>query len=148
MLMKWIVCNVAADRHAAFSLAQERWRALATLDGFSGQVGGWSTRDPDCACIAGFWRDQIALDRFMEDQHDRIVQHSKQTETYTAIRVSIFDIEDVTPALGAMTGLCTAGRMIEFVRHEEMMLRVALRSGSLDADTVRIEPAWTVEPKG
>jgi len=77
-----------------------------------------------------------------------MVQHSKQAETYAAIRVSIFEIEHVTPLFEGITDLRAAGRMIELLSHDRTMLRVALRSGSLDVDTVRIEPAWTVEPKG
>ncbi|MBC8105023.1 MAG: DUF4937 domain-containing protein [Anaerolineae bacterium] len=49
MLLKWIVCEVPSDRRAAFDLAQREWRAIATLDGFCGQLGGWSASHADRA---------------------------------------------------------------------------------------------------
>jgi hypothetical protein len=149
VLLKWIVCEVPNDRRVAFSRAQEQWRAIATLDGFRGQLGGWSMREVDEVCILGFWRDQSALDRFMQHEHDPIVQHSKQAETYASIRVSIFDTDEVVaPPLANAVEICLAGRMVEFFDQEKLLMRVAIRTGSLGADTIMIEPAWTIEPRG
>jgi len=131
-----------------FSRAQEHWREIATCDGFRGQLGGWSARQADRAWIVGFWRDQIALDRFMQDEHDAIMNRSKQSGMYTSIRVTFVETDEIAPPLANVTELRTTEQTIEFVRHGELIMLVALRSNSLDADTVLIEPAWTVEPKG
>jgi hypothetical protein len=148
MLLKWIVCEVPGGRRLAFSQAQEQWRSIATLDGFWGQLGGWSVHDPAHACIAGFWRDQIALERFMQQEHDSIVQRSKQSQTYASIQVSIFDVDAVAAPLATITKVRASRQMVEFLNDDRLVLRVALHAASLDADTVLIEPAWTIEPKG
>ncbi len=90
MLVKWIICEVPAERRDAFARAQSRWGALAALDGFLSQVGGWmrSTSPPGApdgdatpgrlatseragtrgragmpggAAIPGLWRDRAAI---------------------------------------------------------------------------------------
>ena len=67
---------------------------------------------------------------------------------YTSIRVTFVETDEIAPRLANVTELRTTEQTIEFVRHGELIMLVALRSNSLDADTVLIEPAWTVEPKG
>lgn len=147
MLLKWIVCEVPGDRRVAFGLAQEQWRAIAVVDGFAGQLGGWSTSDVDRACIMAFWRDQAALDSFMQREHDPIVRRSEQAETYTSIGVVVLPIAEVTrDVIAGTTRLRVADRFIDLLRNDELLLRITIPSASLDADTVLIEPAWTIEP--
>ena len=146
MLLKRIVCEVPPDRRAAFSAAQEHWRAIAILDGFCGQLGGWSASQPNLACVFGFWRDQVALDSFMRHEHDPIVRRSNQSKTYTSIGVSDFDIGRITPPVADATQLRIFGRSIEFLRWDDLLLTITIHSDSLDLDTISIEPAWTVEP--
>jgi heme-degrading monooxygenase HmoA len=91
MIVKWIVCTVKEEDRAAFAKAQAQWSALAEVDGFCGQAGGWNLCEPNQACIIGLWRDETAYQRFMVEVHDRIFQSSKQQATYSAISVSLFE---------------------------------------------------------
>lgn len=108
MLLKWIVCDVADEDREAFSLAQESWAALRSVDGFLGQAGGWNLRAPGQACIVGLWADVGAYERFMREVHDRVFETSGQSRTYRAIQVLLIDvlldIEGSGPSLGTVLG--------------------------------------------
>ena len=107
MLLKWIVCDVADENREAFSLAQESWAVLRSVEGFLGQAGGWNLATPCQACIVGLW-DAGAYERFMQHVHDGVVESSGQVQTYRAIEVllidMLLDIEGSRPDLGQVLG--------------------------------------------
>ena len=146
MLLKVIVCNVPPNRRAAFDHAQEQWRAIATVDGFCGQLGGWSALDDRHAIVLAFWRDRCALDRFMQSDHDCIVQRSRQSETYTAIDVTHFEVELVTLPLAETSDLRIDERAVEFLHAGVQLLTIPIRRQIADIDRITIVPTWTVEP--
>lgn len=92
MLLKWIVCDVADEDREAFSLAQQSWAALRSVEGFLGQVGGWNFKEPCQACIVGLWADVGAYERFMREVHDRVFETSGQARTYRDIKVLLIDV--------------------------------------------------------
>jgi len=103
MLIKWIVCDVPADKRAAFSEAQAAWSALSGAPGFLGQLGGWDGEGR--ACIAGLWAYRAAYRHFMEHLHDDIFDGNAQAGTYTASRVTLFEsVMDVGAALAGASG--------------------------------------------
>ncbi len=87
MLLKWIVCRVAADKAAAFSQAQRAWGACADAVGFLGQAGGFAGDD---ACVAALWSDEPALAAFMAHLHDPIVAGTVQERTYESLETTPF----------------------------------------------------------
>lgn len=129
MLLKRIDCRVDASQRAAFDRAQRAWAALADVDGFVGQVGGWTG---DGARILGLWRDRASYDAFMAGVHDEITDASRQEQTYIRSAVTLQDL-DATHDARWLAALASA------------------RAGAptlIDADSVPIEPAWTVVGRG
>lgn len=96
MLIKLIVCRVRNVTRNRFAEGQRCWSALAGVDGFLGQVGGWQPAKPtaittssdNTAVIVGIWRDEAAYDHFMRGIHDSIYDESGQRGSYSAIDVS------------------------------------------------------------
>ncbi|MCA1055864.1 YdbC family protein [Rossellomorea aquimaris] len=91
MLIKYITCKVKEGCRKAFDEEQKRWRALSPVNGFLGQIGGWSVKDPFTAVLMGFWSNEEDYHYFMDHIHDEILLHSDQSNTYTSIDVYIYN---------------------------------------------------------
>ncbi len=89
MLIKLIVCQVSQKNKAIFSQAQARWSKLKNVRGFIGQCGGWNTSKREEAVILGFWADEAAYSIFMQDDHDPILEQTKQAGTYEGITITL-----------------------------------------------------------
>jgi hypothetical protein len=87
MILKWIRCAVADESRDAFSRAQEQWSDLIGVNGFRGQVGGWSERSHGEACILAWWQDDAAYHAFMQNEHNAIVGQSRQETTYDSCEI-------------------------------------------------------------
>jgi heme-degrading monooxygenase HmoA len=92
MLLKWIVCQVARPNRDRFSQAQEQWAAVAGLEGFVAQVGGWDLGAECQACIAALWRDAASYGAFMTGEHEAIVRRNGQARTYDASTTALFEV--------------------------------------------------------
>ncbi|RBP03887.1 YdbC family protein [Rossellomorea aquimaris] len=95
MIIKAITCKVSEECKEDFFEEQKIWKALSPLNGFLGQVGGWSKKEPLTACIFAFWENQEAYKHFMDDAHDEIFFRSNQSSTYKSIDVSLYE-ENIT----------------------------------------------------
>ncbi|MFJ8260625.1 YdbC family protein [Rummeliibacillus sp. NPDC094406] len=93
MIIKSIFCKVNEGMKLEFSQHQLEWQTIHKADGFLGQIGGWSLKDPLKACIFSFWQDLESYQNFMEEIHDRIFIASGQKETYHSISVDLFQVE-------------------------------------------------------
>lgn len=97
MHVKWMECRVKEGMKEAFSKAQEQWNQTAKAPGFIAQTGGWDATDENLACIVAFWENEVALSRFMKEQHDVIFNRNKQKDTYDNIEIrhfnTLFDME-------------------------------------------------------
>lgn len=60
------------------------------VNGFLGQIGGWSIEQPLAACVYSFWESQTNYEQFMEKENDSIIINSGQEHTYNSIEVSLF----------------------------------------------------------
>lgn len=117
MLIKVITCKVNEERKEDFFEEQKIWKALSPLNGFLGQVGGWSKEDPYTACIFGFWENQEAYHYFMDKAHDEILLHSNQSSTYTSIDVSLFEESITIPGLEKrITHVLERGKYVRVAR--------------------------------
>jgi heme-degrading monooxygenase HmoA len=93
MIIKLISCKVKEDQKAVFSQYQQEWQPISKIEGFLGQIGGWSVKDPLTACVFSFWENQAAYKYFMDEVHDQIVLRTGQERTYTSIEVDLFQEE-------------------------------------------------------
>ncbi|MCA1058878.1 YdbC family protein [Rossellomorea aquimaris] len=91
MLIKRINCKVNDDQRDAFSEYQQQWGRLSSVKGFMGQLGGWSNKQPNVACVYAFWETRKAYEIFMEEVHDMIFSTFGQGSTYSSIDVDVFD---------------------------------------------------------
>lgn len=89
MLLKWIMCRVSEQLRVPFSASQSKWRQLSKVPGFLGQFGGWNLKSNEEACIVAMWQDENHYKQFMKQQHDKIVRHNDQMNTYESIDVSL-----------------------------------------------------------
>jgi heme-degrading monooxygenase HmoA len=89
MLLKWIMCRVSEQLQVPFSAAQSKWNQLSKVPGFLGQFGGWNLKSKEEACILAIWQDESHYQKFMRQQHDKIVRHNDQLTTYESIDVSL-----------------------------------------------------------
>ena len=92
MLFKRIQCNVARSRREAFRTAQGQWSAVSGVEGFLGQTGGWDGASCERAVIIAVWRDAGCYGRFMQSDHDAIVERAGQVGTYESIRTDLYEI--------------------------------------------------------
>jgi hypothetical protein len=106
MLLKWIVCQVLAETRANFSSAQSQWTPLKRLPGFLGQIGGWVCASSSQAGILALWQDEAYYRHFMQHNHDEIVAHNSQSESYSSLSVALFG--DLFPLLGSQPDFLTA----------------------------------------
>lgn len=93
MLFKWIVCKVQPDNRKQFSVSQEAWSSLASVNGFIAQFGGWDLKNDGDACILGIWQDKASYDYFMTEVHDEIFEANSQKSTYEEIATELFNVE-------------------------------------------------------
>ncbi|MGG1575111.1 DUF4937 domain-containing protein [Fictibacillus sp. NRS-1165] len=93
MLIKRISCKVIEGQMDSFYDSQKQWKSLSRVNGFIGQVGGWSKRHPLTASIYAFWESQGDYDFFMGEIHDQIFVQSRQGNTYSSIEVDMFQEE-------------------------------------------------------
>ncbi len=148
MLLKWIICVVPEPARPDFSRAQEHWSALADLDGFCGQIGGWGKNDPMEACILGLWENEDSYLRFMSEAHDSIAEASGQAEMYDSITITLFEfmfdipgrLESMTDAIGEGSLLRTANckvntkRKAHFIHMQQEVWNPGMKdSGGLEA---------------
>lgn len=89
MLAKMMTCYVHEDQKEVFSYKQQHWAALAQVDGFIGQLGGWNTEQQAEAFVLGLWEDEEAYQDFMKHTHDSIFYKSGQKSTYHHLNVDI-----------------------------------------------------------
>jgi heme-degrading monooxygenase HmoA len=106
MLLKWIVCQVPAETCASFSSAQRQWTPLNRLPGFLGQIGGWDCASSQQAGILSLWQNEASYRHFMQYNHDEIVEHNSQRETYTSLSVALFG--DLFPLPGSQPDFLAA----------------------------------------
>ncbi len=93
MWVKWIRCRLQPDQRAAFSERQRQWDRCAGIEGFRGQLGGWRREAPAAhpeACLLAFWEDEERYRRFMEREHDQVLEHAGQA--WEAIEVRFAEI--------------------------------------------------------
>lgn len=87
MWLKWIRCRVRPEQRAAFSEGQRQWDRCAGIEGFRGQLGGWRGEAPPAepeACLLAFWSDEPSYRRFMQREHDQVLEHAgRQWEVIT-----------------------------------------------------------------
>lgn len=93
MIIKRISCKVKENQREIFYEHQKQWTLLSKVEGFVGQIGGWSINDPLTACIYSFWENQDNYQKFMEVKHDQIFVNSGQEITYDSINVSLYKEE-------------------------------------------------------
>ena len=94
MYIKWIVCNVYPKNKNAFSITQGAWKKTKNAKGFITQIGGWKVNNGNEACIASFWNDKSALEKFMKEMHDVIINKNNQIETYEKITILYFNLDN------------------------------------------------------
>ncbi len=113
MLLKWIICVVPEEERPNFSRAQEHWSALAGLEGFCGQIGGWGINNPMEACILGLWEHETSYQKFMSEAHDSIAEESGQAEMYDSIAITMFEFMfDIPGRLESMTDAIGEGSLL------------------------------------
>lgn len=101
MIIKKIMCNVKEGCNETFHKQQEQWYPLREVEGFLGQIGGWSITHPSTAYVYAFWENQAAYDRFMEKEHDAIFIDSFQENSYDSIDVRLYEERLQIPGLAA-----------------------------------------------
>ncbi|MCM3002982.1 YdbC family protein [Priestia koreensis] len=97
MLTKIINCSVPDSKKDHFSYTQQHWSALAHVNGFIGQLGGWNIDRPNEACIIGVWDDHDSYTDFMKHTHDSLFYQSGQKQTYDSLQVSISEQSYLAP---------------------------------------------------
>ncbi|MEG9295154.1 YdbC family protein [Mangrovibacillus sp. Mu-81] len=104
MIIKRISCKVKESKKEAFFDHQKQWQPLSEVNGFLGQLGGWSTAEPLTACIYSFWKTQREYAFFMEEIHDEIVDRSGQRGAYESIDIRLFEenLENAGMAAGIL----------------------------------------------
>jgi hypothetical protein len=139
MLVKWIVCEVAESKRAQFSLAQEQWAAVAGLEGFVGQVGGWNMTRACQACILALWRGPKSYEAFMTGEHDVIARKNAQADSYHAITTSLFEVVWEMP--GRASSLLQALRCAGFLRTADCTVRAGRQEHFLEVQRCVWTPA-------
>jgi len=154
LLFKYIRCEVEEEKRAAFSKVQEEWNRLSEVDGFLGQLGGWSESGE--AVILGFWESRQAYQHFMEHVHDTIFLENNQGKTYRSIAVTMYEGEVYKQ--GWLEYIESAGRLYVSEKANEEFAEIFLNenreslsitlSEMEDASVIDLEPKWNVMKKG
>lgn len=90
MIIKQIACDLLEAKKELFSTGQGEWKALEGVNGFIGQIGGWSETEKNRAYVFSFWQDEPSYLDFMKNEHDQIADYTKQKDCISSIRVAIF----------------------------------------------------------
>ncbi|MEM7243866.1 MAG: DUF4937 domain-containing protein [Acidobacteriota bacterium] len=153
MLAKLIRCGVDAAERERFARAQAAWSELTGHDGLLVQVGGW-TDDGTEALVIALWRDVKSHERFLADEHDRIVAASGQDATYRSIDVQLVadvgivlgEENDPVAAFAEAARFCVSTAPGALTRGDWRSpgMRMTLIGGSVDAPW--IGSAWSAEP--
>ncbi len=112
--MKFITCVVPRENRSRFSIGQEAWAALADVDGFVAQTGGWSCGDDNLAVIVAFWESADAYESFVQEVHDVIFESNGQEGSFGETSVALF--EDVFDVPGSSSSIREAALLGDFVR--------------------------------
>jgi len=89
MILKIFRCRVPVSTRERFLSAQRQWKRLQSVDGFLAQRCGFDEGDATACVILALWRDRPSLERFMDGEHDRIVDLGEQASTYVDGRVDL-----------------------------------------------------------
>ncbi|MGE6755612.1 YdbC family protein [Rossellomorea sp. NPDC071047] len=135
-MIKVITCKVNEESKEDFFEEQKIWKALSPLNGFLGQVGGWSKKEPLTACVFAFWENQEAYHYFMDKAHDEILLHSNQFSTYKSIDVSLYEERITIP--GSEKRIIHALKKGKYVR----MARVQVKPDHSDHFIEMQETLW------
>ncbi|OIK04289.1 YdbC family protein [Bacillus sp. MUM 13] len=114
MIIKRISCQVKKDQIDLFSKLQAQWQPVNTINGFLGQVGGWSIKNEFTACVFSFWENKDVYAYFMNNVHDGIFLNTNQSSTYTSIDVELF--EEVFNIQGLEKDIVSILRESNFIR--------------------------------
>lgn len=136
MILKWIRLAVPDGSRDAFSKAQEQWSALRDVQGFLGQIGGWSERTNDEACILAWWRNEETYRAFMQNEHDAIAGQSRQETMYDSIDILLLWERMRMP--GRYADPTAAVADAEFLRVADCLLKL----DRIDAFTLAQKEIW------
>ncbi len=113
MIVKLIRCKVSEESKENFSQAQAEWSALADVEGFLGQSGGWDAKDSNLAVIVAWWRDQPTYEQFMRVNHGPIFEKSQQADTYQSCEVDGWEAQfDIPGEVENVQGAIPDGGLI------------------------------------
>lgn len=121
MYIKLIKCHVVPENKVQFSKAQEKWRLISGTQGFIGQIGGWENQNSTNAYIIGFWESKKDLDRFMDEEHDKLLSNNHQDEYYSKIEVNFF--QELIDMAGESTDIRDAIGKSKVIRIADCILR-------------------------
>ncbi|MBM7621933.1 hypothetical protein JOC95_003841 [Bacillus tianshenii] len=152
MLIKYIKCQVKEERRVDFSRAQEQWSPLADMEGFLGQLGGWSEKGE--AVILGFWESSQSYQHFMEHIHDTIFLENNQGKTYRSISVTLYEgehgkcgwLDRAASTDRLFLSESGQGDVATFFNAKGEFLQVSF-SEKKDASFIELEPTWKVMKK-
>jgi heme-degrading monooxygenase HmoA len=86
MLFKLIVATVPDELRTIFSTNQAAaWEGAGSLPGFLVQTGGWEVKNPNCAIVIAYWKNEQSYAEFMAGQHDVLTESMRKT--YTALEI-------------------------------------------------------------
>ncbi|MFP7287004.1 YdbC family protein [Shouchella clausii] len=91
MFIKRITCKVKKEKKDVFSDGQAKWGYLNTLEGFVGQIGGWSDKQENTAYIFSLWQDKKSYFHFMKNEHDKIAFLTGQEGSISSISIDLFE---------------------------------------------------------
>jgi len=87
MLFKLIVATVPAELRTIFSTNQATaWGGAGSLPGFLIQTGGWELKNPNCAIVIAYWKNEQSYAEFTAGQHDALNEPTQKP--YTAVEIS------------------------------------------------------------
>jgi len=157
MLLKLIECNVIPEKREAFSEGQKMWKELHNVPGFVAQIGGWSRSNYNKAYILAFWLEQNSYENFMDHVHDHLFVKTRQDETYSSIKVSLYEttksfmLQEHMPYLALTNSFSQSDCTCSFVAKNTSNSNHVLKGFFLqDLDRVKnhtmiqLEKEWTV----
>ncbi len=139
MLIKWIVCTVADGNQRKFHDAQVMWKDMAAVEGLTGQVGGWNTKNENEACILSAWESQQAYDLFYTYVHDAITYKNRQAGTYKIIDILFSD--PLIHMSGELNDMVECADSALFLRVADCTVRKGCRDHFVDMQLTEWVPA-------
>ncbi|PAE88791.1 YdbC family protein [Shouchella clausii] len=91
MFIKHITCKVKKEKKDVFSNGQAKWGYLKGLEGFVGQIGGWSDKQENTAYIFSLWQDKKDYLHFMKNEHDKVAFLTGQEGSISSIHIELFE---------------------------------------------------------